>query len=165
MKAIRSTLQWEVLRAKILLVSGDQRGAKRALRRAVTTAAPRCYIRSLIDEGEVITELIKEIYLTESELQGKANSFIGQLLAATGTASAPQALTSSLKESVNAALDARERDVLKLVALGLLNREIGQRLGLTEGTVKWYLQRIFDKLGIRRRTQAVHRAKQFGLLA
>jgi LuxR family maltose regulon positive regulatory protein len=54
---------------------------------------------------------------------------------------------------------------LNLVALGLLNREIGQRMGLTEGTVKWYLQRIFDKLGIRRRSQAVHRAKQFGLLA
>ena len=65
----------------------------------------------------------------------------------------------------SAPLDAREREVLSMVALGLHNREIGEQLGLTEGTVKWYLQRIFDKLGIRRRTQAVHRAKQYGLLA
>jgi DNA-binding CsgD family transcriptional regulator len=35
----------------------------------------------------------------------------------------------------------------------MLNREIGSALGMTEGTVKWYLQRIYDKLGIRRRSQ------------
>ena len=69
------------------------------------------------------------------------------------------------EDPVSAALDAREREILSMVALGLLNREIGQRLGLTEGTVKWYLQRIFDKLGVRRRTQAVRRAPQYGLLA
>jgi hypothetical protein len=109
MKAIRSTLRWEVLRAKILLVSGDQRGAKRELRRAVTTAAPRCYIRSLINEGNVITELLKEIYFTDSELHANTNGFIGRLLEASGTSSAPQPLVSSgLKDSVNAPLDARE---------------------------------------------------------
>jgi LuxR family transcriptional regulator, maltose regulon positive regulatory protein len=69
------------------------------------------------------------------------------------------------EDPVSAALDAREREILSMVALGLLNREIGQGLGLTEGTVKWYLQRIFDKLGIRRRTQAVRRAREYGLLA
>ena len=44
-------------------------------------------------------------------------------------------------------------------------REIGDRLGLTEGTVKWYMQQIYDKLGVRRRPQAVIRARQFGILA
>ena len=47
---------------------------------------------------------------------------------------------------------------------GLRNHEVGQRLGLTEGTVKWYLQQIFDKLGVRRRSQAVLRARSLGLL-
>ena len=46
-----------------------------------------------------------------------------------------------------------------------LSDEIGERLGLTEGTVKWYMQQIYDKLGVRRRPQAVLRARQFGILA
>ena len=59
---------------------------------------------------------------------------------------------------------ARELEILSLVASGLRNREIGERLGLTEGTVKWYMQQIYDKLGVRRRPQAVIRARHFGLI-
>jgi LuxR family maltose regulon positive regulatory protein len=59
----------------------------------------------------------------------------------------------------------REMDILGMVAGGLRNREIGNRLGLTEGTVKWYMQQIYDKLGVRRRPQAVMRARQLGLMA
>lgn len=47
---------------------------------------------------------------------------------------------------------------------GLRNREIGERLGSTEGTVKWYLQQVYDRLGVRRRTQAVIRARRSGIL-
>src|SRR3546814_3550048 len=57
-------------------------------------------------------------------------------------------------------LASREVDILTLVSGGLRNREIGDRLGLTEGTVKWYMQQIYDKLGVRRRPQAVIRARQ-----
>jgi len=59
----------------------------------------------------------------------------------------------------------REIDILRMVGGGLRNREIGDRLGLTEGTVKWYMQQIYDKLGVRRRPQAVTRARQLGVLA
>jgi len=45
------------------------------------------------------------------------------------------------------------------------NREIGNRLGLSEGSVKWYMQQVYDKVGMRRRSQAVERARQFGLIA
>ena len=59
----------------------------------------------------------------------------------------------------------RELDILRMVGGGLRNREVGNRLGLTEGTVKWYMQQIYDKLGVRRRPQAVMRARQLGILA
>ena len=62
-------------------------------------------------------------------------------------------------------LVSRELDILTMVGGGLRNREIGDRLGLTEGTVKWYMQQIYDKLGVRRRPQAVMRARQLGVLA
>lgn len=51
-------------------------------------------------------------------------------------------------------LTARERQVLALIAEGLTNRQIGDRLELAEKTVKNYVSRIFDKLGMERRTQA-----------
>jgi len=54
--------------------------------------------------------------------------------------------------------------VLKLVATGMSNKEITERLGLTEGSVKWYMLQIFMKLDIRQRTQVVRRAQQFGMV-
>jgi LuxR family maltose regulon positive regulatory protein len=47
----------------------------------------------------------------------------------------------------------------------MLNRQIGEQLGLTEGTVKWYLQQVYDKVGIRNRKQVVARARKLGLIA
>ena len=59
----------------------------------------------------------------------------------------------------------RELEVLQLVARGLSNREIGETLFVSESTVKTHCSRAFDKLGARRRTDAVRRSKELGLLS
>jgi DNA-binding CsgD family transcriptional regulator len=61
-------------------------------------------------------------------------------------------------------LTAREAEVLALLAAGLSNREIGARLHLTPGSVKWHAHNLYGKLGVGRRTQAVARARALGLL-
>jgi DNA-binding NarL/FixJ family response regulator len=61
-------------------------------------------------------------------------------------------------------LTARELDVLRLVATGLGNREIGEQLHLGEATVKSHLLRVFSKLDAKSRTGAVARARDLGLL-
>jgi len=58
----------------------------------------------------------------------------------------------------------RELEILELIAQGLSNREIAQKLYVSENTVKTHSSRVFDKLGARRRTQAVQLGKEFGLL-
>jgi DNA-binding CsgD family transcriptional regulator len=58
----------------------------------------------------------------------------------------------------------RELEILNHVAQGLSNREIATRLFVSENTVKTHCSRAFDKLGARRRTQAVQLGKQLGLL-
>jgi NarL family two-component system response regulator LiaR len=61
-------------------------------------------------------------------------------------------------------ITARELEILNLVARGLSNREIATQLFVSENTVKTHCSRAFDKLGAARRTQAVQRGKELGLL-
>ena len=58
----------------------------------------------------------------------------------------------------------REREIIRLLAAGLSNREIGDRLCLAEGTVKNYVTSILGKLGARDRTQAALRAREMGFI-
>jgi DNA-binding CsgD family transcriptional regulator len=62
------------------------------------------------------------------------------------------------------ALTRREQEILELIAAGLSTREMAERLGVSENTVKSHASRLFDKLGVRRRTQAVQSARAAGLL-
>ncbi|OYX55290.1 MAG: DNA-binding response regulator [Micrococcales bacterium 32-70-13] len=73
-------------------------------------------------------------------------------------------LVARMREPSPATLTPRETEVLRLVADGLSNREIGERLFLGESTVKTHLLRTFEKLGVNDRTRAVTLAMQRGLL-
>lgn len=58
----------------------------------------------------------------------------------------------------------RELEILEAMAAGMSNREIGERLFVSENTVKTHAARLFDKLSAQRRTQAVQRAKEAGII-
>ncbi len=62
-------------------------------------------------------------------------------------------------------LTAREAEILRRLAAGDSNRDIASGLVVTLGTVKWYVNQIYSKLGVRSRTQAVARARELGLLS
>jgi DNA-binding NarL/FixJ family response regulator len=80
------------------------------------------------------------------------------------TLSAPESRTASLGKT-SEPLTSIEQEMLRLVAQGLTNREIGKRLRWSVGTVKKYLQRILEKLGASDRTQAAVEAVKRGLLS
>lgn len=58
----------------------------------------------------------------------------------------------------------REHEILGLIAEGLSNREIGERLFVSENTVKTHSSRLFDKMGVNRRVQAIQKGKELGLI-
>lgn len=58
----------------------------------------------------------------------------------------------------------RELEILSLIAEGLSNREIAERLFVSENTVKTHSSRLFEKMNVKRRTQAVQIGKEFGLI-
>jgi two-component system, NarL family, response regulator LiaR len=79
-------------------------------------------------------------------------------------APAPSSFAPDRKRRDDLGITPRELEILALVAKGLSNREIAEQLFVSENTVKTHCSRAFDKLGARRRTQAVQLGKEFGLL-
>lgn len=79
-------------------------------------------------------------------------------------ATAPQPFTPNTSNQQTLGITARELEILSLIARGCSNREIASQLFVSENTVKTHCARAFDKLGAVRRTQAVKRGKELGLL-
>ena len=79
-----------------------------------------------------------------------------------GPASRPFALNEARLKDLG--ITRRELEILELMAQGMSNREIADKLFVSENTVKTHSSRLFDKLSARRRTQAVQIGKQMGLI-
>ncbi|WP_193076004.1 LuxR C-terminal-related transcriptional regulator [Pseudomonas sp. FME51] len=165
--AVRSVLRWDLIIAHLALLSGDQRAAQRTLRRAMFKAAPTGFIRVFLDEGAWLETLLREQLRSANLLGEQADVFASELLKRFGGDQPVATMSASPSNDttpVAGALTSREIEILKMVDAGLLNREIGGKLGMTEGSVKWYLQQVYDKIGIRRRSLAADRARQLGML-
>lgn len=135
--------------------------ALKTLVQALTLATPENYRRAFLDEGEPIITLLTQIIRSDSKsdlLCHAAKDFVIQLLDDAGAKSAPDV------QPLADPLTRRELEVLQLVASGLSNREIAERLVITLGTVKSHVHQIYVKLNVGSRTQAVARAREFDLL-
>ena len=77
---------------------------------------------------------------------------------------APQFFTLNETRLRELRITRRELEILELIANGLSNREIAEKLFVSENTVKTHSSRLFDKLSARRRTQAVQMGKELGLI-
>lgn len=80
------------------------------------------------------------------------------------TVPAPSSFVRNERRLASLGVTPRELEILELIASGLSNREIAERIFVSENTVKTHSSRIFDKLGARRRTQAVQLGKEQGLI-
>jgi NarL family two-component system response regulator LiaR len=77
---------------------------------------------------------------------------------------APVDFTRDASKVESLGITPRELEILEFIAAGLSNREIAERAHVSENTVKTHSSRVFDKLGARRRTQAVQRGKELRLI-
>jgi LuxR family transcriptional regulator, maltose regulon positive regulatory protein len=156
----------ERLRAMVLLAlayraGGEQQQAMQLLGDALTLAEPADSVRLFADEGRPMAEL-----LCEAAARGMKPGYTGKLLAVLESELRPSAGTSPMPEGLAGAepLTQRECEVLQLIAQGLSNQQIGERLFLALDTVKGHNRRIYEKLQVQRRTEAVARARHLGLV-
>jgi DNA-binding CsgD family transcriptional regulator len=110
---------------------------------------------------EVVRETIRETVVVK-EVPVMVRVPADATSAAPAAAAAPFAPDAARQQTLG--ITARELEILNLVARGLSNREIATQLFVSENTVKTHCARAFDKLGAARRTQAVQRGKELGLL-
>jgi LuxR family maltose regulon positive regulatory protein len=151
-----------VLQAVALHMNGDKDKAVHLLFDALALAAPGGFIRLFIDEGRPMAHL-----LSEAAAIGMMADYTGKLLAVLEAEEQKREDTTSLPppaQSLLEPLSRRELEVLHLLAQGLSNQEICERLFLALDTVKGHNRKIFDKLQVQRRTEAVARARELGLL-
>jgi LuxR family maltose regulon positive regulatory protein len=149
-----------VLQAVALHLCGQKVPAETMLTNTLALAEPGGFIRLFIDEGVPMVELLSGV-----AVQGIRPEYVNRLLAAFTLE--PETVVSADRPMQNALIDAlssRELDVLRLIAQGLTNQEIGERLFLALDTVKGHNRRIFDKLEVQRRTEAIARARELGLI-
>jgi LuxR family maltose regulon positive regulatory protein len=138
------------------LAANNPESAHDFLSDALHLAEPEGYIRTFIDAGIGIVPLLRD-----AAQRGITPAYVGRILTALGTKT-----KSSTTESHTLVepLSEREIQVLRLVSVGLSNREIAGRLFISTGTAKTHVHNLCGKLGVRNRTEAAVRAKELELL-
>ncbi len=139
----------------------DRRGAIAALRQALTRAEPGGFMQIFVDEGPPLATLLRA-----AGTRGVQPAYVRRLLAASTNGTPAQSVSPPRRSQTELVepLSQRELEVLELVAQGLSNREISERLYLSLNTIKGHNRNIFGKLAVRRRTEAIARARELGLL-
>lgn len=152
------------LSVMLALAAHRQRSAAEAckhLRRALLLGEANRYVRSFIDEGAPMAALLRD-YIRQAESRTAASlpclDYAKKLL----DMLVPHRESEAAAEKPHSPdpLTPKEEEIIGLLRLGESNRDIADKLGLTLGTVKVYLNRIYDKLGVRSRVQAVLRVQQ-----
>jgi LuxR family maltose regulon positive regulatory protein len=166
--AVPLVVQWDLLQARALFVDGQQAPAMRAVDSAIARAEPVRLMSTFLDEGGVIGTLFEKMADARLTADSGASRYAGELLSEArraGGADERDAASEADASGLLGSLSRRELEVLRIAAMRVSNREIGEALGLTEGSVKWYLQRVYDKFGVRKRSEAARKARMLGLIS
>jgi LuxR family maltose regulon positive regulatory protein len=166
---MRYLIEGLMLQALVCQAQADRTSALSALERALTLAEPEGYVRLFVDEGTPMVALLRAAHH-----HGIASTSVARLLAAfartegqglrTDSAAAFHPVLSPQSSVLVEPLSGRELEVLRLIAEGLSNQAIADRLVVATSTVKKHVNNIYGKLDVQSRTQAVARARELKLL-
>lgn len=156
-------IEISILQARAHQEQGDIDRAMTFLGEALSLAEPEDYARIFIDEGAPMAQL-----LYGAARRGLSSRYVGQLLASFKMDHRDQTIHvgegDRVFDRVVEPLSNREIEVLKLIAEGLTNQEIAQKLYLSTSTVKAHTYNLYSKLDVHSRTQAVAKARMLGVL-
>jgi LuxR family maltose regulon positive regulatory protein len=155
----RNAVEFLVLQAVAWNGLSRPEKALAGLERALLLSRGEGIVRPFVEAGSELIPYLRQLKSRESSRTAVAT--ILSALEDRGDPIAGEKTTDGISESFHH----REVQILELASQGMRNREIGKHLFLSEETVKWYLKRLFCKLGVRTRTEAIASARKLGLLA
>jgi ATP/maltotriose-dependent transcriptional regulator MalT len=175
----RANSQIQVLILQAVAQSGlGNEQATKTLLRALALGEPEGYRRFYLDEGRRLVDLLQQCRVVQEETGSHIPSlaFIDSLLESIQgpgdrrdsdqefVDARKASTTVHMEDGLPVSLSAREMEVLTLIAAGKSNQEISAELYLALNTVKRHAYNIFAKLEVKKRTHAVSRARQLGLI-
>jgi LuxR family maltose regulon positive regulatory protein len=157
----RMTIELLLLHALAWHARLDTRQASASLAEALTLAERGGFVRLLADEGAPLALLLTQMRQREPEVGDwpVSAAYVNRLLDVCAATTGTPTVTADSTARNPDALSAREQEVLHLLAAGLSNAEIAERLIVTPGTVKRHLHNLYSKLGVSNRTQAAAYAR------
>jgi ATP/maltotriose-dependent transcriptional regulator MalT len=171
-KRVSSQIEIRVLRAMIEYALGEGDQAVHTLLSALALGEAEDYRRIYLDEGRVMAELLAACL--DEQRQSRAYypslQYIENLLevcrqeVGIRTPTAKSGAAARTQDDFTIFLSARELEVLSLIAQGKSNQEIADQLYLALNTVKRHASNIYDKLEAKKRTEAIAKARQLGLI-
>lgn len=156
-KRMGSVIDISILQARLQWTIGNQELALTSLQQALQLAEPEGYVRIFVDEGLSMKDM-----LSEAVAQGIFSTYSNKLIAAFEETFGSE--PSPVSQPLGDPLTERELEILRLIAEGLSNREISKRLFVALDTIKGHNRNIYQKLQVKRRTEAVARARELGLI-
>ena len=163
-----SMIEIEALRAVALAAHGDHDDALDALTEALTMAGRHGYVRVVADEGAPMAALLARLSTAREKDHAGGPidpDYLAALRHACGPADAsPPRRTSAARPGRAEPLTDRELEILRLLAAGKSNQRIARDLFVAVDTVKKHVTHVLAKLGAANRTEAVARARHFGLI-
>jgi LuxR family maltose regulon positive regulatory protein len=157
---VRWTMEALALQALLHTLNGDESAALSILQRAMALAIPNGFIRLFVDLGPDLARLIHRLNLDDAGL-----NYAGQIMAAYkvhGTTPKAPSSQQSVSPLPNP-LTPRELEILPLLATNLNSREIAKKLFISPGTLKVHTNKIYRKLGVNSRHNAVAKAAGLGI--
>jgi len=149
-----------IVTSLVLHALGRQDEALQLIEQAVSFAAVEGYMRPFLAEGPEVKELLLAVKSKEPEF---ITSLLGCFTQTDGSIPSHPSEAGS-NQGIIEPLSDRELEVLQLLAEGLSNQDIGKKLFISLGTVKWHVKNIYGKLGVKSRTQAIVMAQKLKLL-
>jgi LuxR family maltose regulon positive regulatory protein len=146
-------------RASVLLAlaferRGDKAAAFEALDAALCYANTEPMINSFVDEGEPMLTLLSKRQSDAVRRVTTAEGLIKHLLVRF-VQGAPRTITASPRSAKSSVLNAREMEIINHISHGLSNKEIARAMRLAPDTIKWHLKKIYEKLNVSSRIEAV----------
>ena len=162
-----SALNMRIMLAEALDKAGDAKSALRLMREALLFGAEEGFVRIFRDEELFIGDLVARAAAPGPAASGREGAIPADYaakLVGNGNASGLGAGQSRAEPELPEALTPREQEILVMVAAGLPNSVLADRLFLSPHTVKFHLRNINSKLAAHNRTEAVAKARRLGLL-